>query len=92
MVELYVDRAREIYTGVPILNTLRRVFTGSMYSTRKLRDVISGELGPEARGWSLNDSPIDLLMTAKGVPAQNRRPSPWRASDHRSLSSRRVLL
>jgi hypothetical protein len=68
MVELYVDRAREIFTGVPILNTLRRIFTGSMYSTRKLRDVISEELGPEARGWSLNDSPIDLLITSKGVP------------------------
>ncbi len=68
MVELYVDRAREIFTGVPILNTLRRIFTGSMYSTRTLRDVISEELGPEARGWSLNDSPIDLLITAKGIP------------------------
>jgi uncharacterized protein len=68
MVELYVDRAREIFTGVPILNTLRRIITGSMYSTLRLRDVISEELGPEARGWSLNDSPIDLLITAKDVP------------------------
>src|SRR5215210_660551 len=68
MVELYVERAREIFTGVPILSPLRRIFTGSMYSTRKIRDVISEELGPEARGWSLNDAPIDLLITAKGVP------------------------
>jgi hypothetical protein len=67
-VELYVERAREVFTGVTPLNTLRRVFTGSMYSTRKLRDVISEELGPEARDWSLNHSPIDLLITAKGVP------------------------
>jgi hypothetical protein len=28
-------------------------------------------LGPVARGWSLNDSPIDLLITANGVPSGN---------------------
>jgi patatin-like phospholipase/acyl hydrolase len=68
IVALYVDRAREVFPGVTPLNTLRRIFTGSMYSTRKLHDVISEELGPEARDWSLNHSPIDLLITAKGVP------------------------
>jgi hypothetical protein len=67
MVDLYVDRAPEIFTGPPLLNTLQRIITGSMYSTRKLRDVIAEELGPEARGWSLNDAPVDLLITAKGV-------------------------
>jgi hypothetical protein len=68
IVDLYVERAREVFTGVALLNTLRRIFTGSMYSTRKLHDVIAEELGPEARDWSLNHSPIDLLITAKGVP------------------------
>jgi patatin-like phospholipase/acyl hydrolase len=68
MVELYVDRAREIFAGPSLLNTLKRIITGSMYSTQRLHEVISEELGPEARGWSLNDSPIDLLITAKGVP------------------------
>jgi uncharacterized protein len=68
IVELYADRAREIFTGPSLLNTLRRILTGSMYSTRKLHDVIAEELGPEARGWRLNDSPIDVLITAKGVP------------------------
>jgi uncharacterized protein len=68
IVELYVDRAREVFTGVTLLNTLQRIITGSMYSTQKLHDVIAEELGPEARGWNVNDSPIDLLITAKGVP------------------------
>jgi hypothetical protein len=67
-VDLYADRAREIFTGPPLLNTLRRIFFGSMYSTQNLHDVIAEELGPDARGWSLNDSPIDLLITAKGIP------------------------
>ena len=68
IVDLYVDRAREVFTGVTLLNTLQRIFTGSMYSTQKLHDVIAEELGPEARDWILNKSPIDLLITAKGVP------------------------
>jgi hypothetical protein len=68
IVKPYVDRAREIFTGLLLLNTLQRIITGSMYSTQKLHDVIAEELGPEASGWSLNDSPIDLLITGKGVP------------------------
>jgi hypothetical protein len=68
IVELYVERAPKVFTGVTLLNTLQRILTGSMYSTQKLHDVIAEELGPEARDWSLNDSPIDLLITAKGVP------------------------
>lgn len=38
-----------------------------MYSTRKLHDLVASELGP-ARDWSLNDSPIDLLIIAKRIP------------------------
>jgi hypothetical protein len=68
IVALYIDRAREVFAGVTLLNTLQRIITGSIYSTRRLRNVIAEELGPEARDWSLNDSPIDVLITAKGVP------------------------
>jgi len=67
IVELYANRARAVFTGPPILNTLKRVVFGSMYSTKKLHDLIAEEVGP-GRDWSLNDSPIDLLITAKGVP------------------------
>src|SRR5215217_6934816 len=35
IVELYVNRAREVFTGPPLLNTLRRIVLGSMYSTKK---------------------------------------------------------
>ncbi len=67
ILDLYVNRAREVFAGFPPLNTLKRIIFGSMYSTQKLHDVISEELGP-ARDWRLNDSPIDLLITAKRVP------------------------
>ena len=67
VVDLYVSRAGEVFTGFPLLNTLKRIIFGSMYSTQKLHDLIAEEIGP-ARDWSLNDSPVDLLITAKGVP------------------------
>ena len=64
--DLYLTRAREVFTKYP-WNVLKRIVSGSMYSTRKLHDLIAEELGP-ARNWRLNDSPIDLLITAKRVP------------------------
>ena len=93
IVELYVERAREVFTGVTLVNTLRRIFTGSMYSTRRLHDVISGELGPEARDWFLNHSPIDFnpvyqacveafyYTDPNGYRPGRLRPSRWERGD-----------
>lgn len=69
--QLYVERSSEILTRRP-WNLLKRIFSGSMYSTRKLHDVVAEAMGP-ARDWELNDSPVDLLLTAKQVPAG----TPW---------------
>ncbi|MCA1837557.1 MAG: patatin-like phospholipase family protein, partial [Actinobacteria bacterium] len=66
ILNLYLVRAREVsrryHWSIP-----KRINSGSMYSTWKLHDLISSGLGP-ARGWMLNDSPIDLLIIAKRVP------------------------
>lgn len=67
ILEFYMDRTREVFTGYPLLNALKRVVRGSMYSTDKLHARISSELGP-ARDWTLDDSPVDILITAKRVP------------------------
>ena len=67
ILDFYTGRAREVFTGPPLLSALRRVFYGSMYSTDKLHALISSELGP-ARDWTLDDSPVDILITAKRVP------------------------
>jgi patatin-like phospholipase/acyl hydrolase len=67
ILRLYLDRSGEVFAGRPLLNALQRILTGSMYSTRRLHGLISAELGP-ARGWILNDSPVDLLVTATRVP------------------------
>ena len=72
IVDLYVNQASKVFSGLALINTLRRIIFGYMYSTQKLHDLIAEEIG-SARGWSLNDSPVDLLITAKGVPSGK----PW---------------
>lgn len=72
VLDLYVNRAREVFTGFALLNTLKRIFTGAMYSTQTLHDILAEEVGA-ARDWNLNDAPIDLLITAKEVTTG----TPW---------------
>ncbi|MEW6636910.1 MAG: patatin-like phospholipase family protein [Actinomycetota bacterium] len=67
ILRLYMERAGELFPGYPLLNALRRILSGHMYSIRRLRDLIAQEIGA-ARDWTLNDSPVDLLVTATRVP------------------------
>ena len=71
ILDIYLRRGPEIFTPRAPWNTIKRVATGSMYSTQKLYDVLAEEFGA-ASGWKLNDSPIDLLLTAKGLDGK-----PW---------------
>jgi hypothetical protein len=66
VLDLYVNRSEEIFTNSP-LNIFRRFFQGYMYPTKVLHDILAEELGA-AKDWNLNDSPIDVLLTAKQVP------------------------
>ena len=67
LVRIYAERAGQVFRSVPILSGIRRVLTGTLYDTGTLHELIREELGPEARDWTLNDAPIDLLVTAKRV-------------------------
>jgi uncharacterized protein len=64
IVTLYAERAAEVLRQVPVLTTLARITTGSGYDIGRLHDLVLRELGP-AGEWTLNDAPIDLLITAK---------------------------
>jgi hypothetical protein len=66
ILDLYVDRAKDIFTSHP-WNILKRIVSGSMYSTQNLHDIIAEEIGA-AKNWTVNNSPIDVLITAKRVP------------------------
>lgn len=65
LVTLYAERSSQVFRRIPVIGTLRRIITGSMYDTPTLHRLIREELGPEARDWRLNDAPIDMLITAK---------------------------
>jgi uncharacterized protein len=65
LVALYAERSPRLFRRVPILSTLARIATGSMYDTATLHSLLRDELGPQAAGWRMNDAPLDLLITAK---------------------------
>lgn len=69
--DIYLTRAHEIFTPRGPWNEIRRLVTGHKYDIRNLVRVIEQEVG-EKRAWTLNDSPIDLLLTAKGLDGR-----PW---------------
>ncbi len=65
MLDLYFKRANEVFPQ-SIFNLPRRIFSGAMYSTQVLHDVLVEELGAGG-DWTLNDAPIDVLVTAVRV-------------------------
>ncbi len=67
LVHLYEVRSPEVFRSIPLLSGIRRLLTGTLYDTGTLHELIREELGPGARDWTLNDAPIDLLITAKRV-------------------------
>ena len=80
LVELYAKRSREVFRSIPLLSGIRRLLTGTMYETAMLHALVRDELGQGARDWTLNEAPIDLLITAKrlvdGMPWYFVRDSP----------------
>jgi len=65
ILDFYVNRTREIFTH-SLWSIIKRVFFGSLYSVEKLHDVIAEAIDP-AQAWTLNDSPINVLLTAKRI-------------------------
>jgi len=80
LVTLFGERAPQLLRRVPVLSTVRRIVSGSMFDTGALHRLIREELGPEARDWRLNDAPLDMLITGKrlsdGMPWYFVRDSP----------------
>src|SRR5215217_4558516 len=57
VLDLYLRRAREIFTRSP-LNLPRRIVTGSMYSVGRLHQILKEEFSVTG-ATRLNDAPID---------------------------------
>jgi patatin-like phospholipase/acyl hydrolase len=65
ILDFYVNRTREIFRGYP-WNIVKAILFGSRYSVGKLHDLIASAIDPN-QAWTLNDSPIDILLTAKRI-------------------------
>ncbi len=69
MQRLYLERARDVFYWHPldpVWRWARRLLKGHFFSSRPLHRVLSEEAGV-AKDWKINDSPIDLMITAKRV-------------------------
>ena len=71
ILDIYVQRAREIFTPPAIIAQPKRLIVGYMYDPANIRKVLVSEFGAAAK-WVLNDAPVRLLLTAKGIDTH-----PW---------------
>jgi predicted acylesterase/phospholipase RssA len=69
IVDLYLERAPQVFRRTPVLSTLRRILAGHGYEVDDLHRLVVRELERQgAAEWRLNDVPNDLMVTAKGLP------------------------
>ena len=66
IVSLYRRRGPELFRRIPVLSLLRRIAVGNQYEVATLWRMIGEELGDLA-GWTINDVPRDVMITAKGL-------------------------
>jgi patatin-like phospholipase/acyl hydrolase len=71
ILEIYTKRSNEIFTPTKITADAKRLIEGNMYDPANLQKVLRSELGAAAN-WTLNDSPVSLLLTSKGIDTH-----PW---------------
>jgi predicted acylesterase/phospholipase RssA len=71
ILDIYTTRSGEIFTPPKFIADAKRLIVGYMYDPANIQKVLASEFGA-ASSWTLNDSPIRLLITAKGIDTH-----PW---------------
>jgi patatin-like phospholipase/acyl hydrolase len=66
ILEIYTQRANEIFTPPKFVADAKRFIEGYSYDPANIKKVLESEFGAAAT-WVLNDSPVRLLITAKGI-------------------------
>src|SRR5215212_3145049 len=66
LVSLYRRRGPELFRRIPVVSVIRRVVSGHHYDVAVLNRMIREELGEHA-DWIVNEAPVDILVTAKGL-------------------------
>src|SRR6476661_425522 len=65
ILDIYIHCTRTLFARYP-WTPIKRILFGYMYPTQALYDLIAEAIDPE-QAWTLNDSPIDILLTAKRI-------------------------
>lgn len=81
ILNIYKQRSREIFSPPKLLAEPKRLLLGYMYDSANIRKVMLSELGAAAT-WVLNDAPVRLLLTAKGIDTH-----PWYFVQDRSKNA-----
>ncbi len=71
ILDIYTARSKEIFTPPQPIADAERAIKGYMYDPANIQKVLISEFG-SAAAWVMNDSPIDVLLTAKGIDTH-----PW---------------
>jgi hypothetical protein len=71
ILDLYTQGSGEIFTPPQLIAEAKRLVEGYMYDPANIQKILLSELGPAA-AWTINDSPIRLLITATGIDTH-----PW---------------
>jgi hypothetical protein len=71
ILEIYTQRSNEIFTPPKIIADAKLLMEGYRYDPDNIKNVLVSEFGAAAN-WVLNDSPIRILITAKGIDTK-----PW---------------
>ena len=71
ILEIYTQRADEIFTPPKFIADAKRFIEGYSYNPADIQRVLESEFGAAA-SWVLNNSPVRLLITAKGIDTH-----PW---------------
>jgi uncharacterized protein len=66
ILEIYTNRANEIFTPPKFVADAERFIKGYSYDPANIKKVLDSEFGAAAK-WVLNDSPVRILITAKGI-------------------------
>jgi uncharacterized protein len=66
ILDIYTQRSHEIFTPPKVIADPKRLIDGYMYDPANIQKVLKSEFGV-ASGWTLNDSPVRLLLTSKGI-------------------------
>jgi|SRR5579862_9603045 len=66
ILQVYTDRSKEIFTPGSPWSSIKRLAKGYMYDPANIQKVLQSEFGA-AVSWTVNDAPVKLLLTAKGI-------------------------